>query len=37
MDILINLLANAIKFTPDRGTIRVQAQSSKETQSGSAW
>ena len=25
MDILINLLANAIKFTPDRGTIRVQA------------
>src|SRR5271157_1436938 len=27
MDILINLLANAIKFTPDRGTIRVQAQS----------
>ncbi len=26
MDILINLLANAIKFTPDRGTIRVQAQ-----------
>ena len=27
MDILINLLANAIKFTPDRGTIRVQARS----------
>jgi len=27
MDILINLLANAIKFTPDSGTIRVQAQS----------
>jgi signal transduction histidine kinase len=27
MDILINLLANAIKFTPDRGTIRVRAQS----------
>ena len=27
MDILINLLANAIKFTPDNGTIRVQAQS----------
>src|SRR5271166_3157544 len=26
MDILINLLANAIKFTPDRGTIRVHAQ-----------
>ena len=26
MDILINLLANAIKFTPDSGTIRVQAQ-----------
>ena len=26
MDILINLLANAIKFTPDNGTIRVQAQ-----------
>ena len=26
MDILINLLANAIKFTPDRGTIRVRAQ-----------
>ena len=27
MDILINLLANAIKFTADSGTIRVQAQS----------
>ncbi len=27
MDILINLLANAIKFTPDSGTIQVQAQS----------
>lgn len=27
MDILINLLANAIKFTPDSGTIRVHAQS----------
>ena len=26
MDILINLLANAIKFTPDNGTIRVLAQ-----------
>jgi signal transduction histidine kinase len=26
MDILINLLANAIKFTPDNGTIRVRAQ-----------
>ncbi len=25
MDILINLLANAIKFTPDRGTIQAQA------------
>ena len=27
MDILINLLANAIKFTADSGTIRVRAQS----------
>ena len=27
MDILINLLANAIKFTPDSGTIQVRAQS----------
>ena len=27
MDILINLLANAIKFTPDGGKIQVQAQS----------
>ena len=26
LDILINLVANAIKFTPDQGTIRVQAQ-----------
>ena len=25
MDVLVNLLANAIKFTADRGTIRVQA------------
>lgn len=24
-DVLINLLANAVKFTPDRGTIRVEA------------
>jgi signal transduction histidine kinase len=30
MDILINLLANAIKFTPDSGTIRVQAQKLEE-------
>jgi signal transduction histidine kinase len=26
MDILTNLIANAIKFTPDQGTIRVQAE-----------
>lgn len=26
LDILINLMANAIKFTPDEGTIRVEAQ-----------
>jgi signal transduction histidine kinase len=27
LDILINLVANAIKFTPDRGTIRIHVQS----------
>ncbi len=27
VDVLVNLLANAIKFTPDRGTIRIVAES----------